>query len=230
MFLNFRVWLMIEYGFRYYNPETGRWLNRDPLEELGGLNLYSFASNDGFNRVDPDGRFGLIGAAVGAIVEVGIQVSINVAKGYTWYDIDVKDVVISAAVGAVAPGWLSAAKKSKALWKGNQLFRNQVQRYADNFGRRIRSTVNPSRADSNVRKLHAKIQRRVAEHNTLLHEAVQAVGVQGAWQIGREVTKRIADEIEVEVRSWGMCPPEASIFEEQIDGQNYAFANPEVLD
>src|SRR5690606_11439989 len=30
------------YGFRYYDPETGRWPNRDPIEEEGGYNLYGF--------------------------------------------------------------------------------------------------------------------------------------------------------------------------------------------
>jgi RHS repeat-associated protein len=44
------------YGFRYYDPETGRWLNRDPIEEAGGLNLYGFVGNDGVNRID---RLGL---------------------------------------------------------------------------------------------------------------------------------------------------------------------------
>jgi hypothetical protein len=33
------------YGFRYYDPETGRWPNRDPMGENGGINLYGFASN-----------------------------------------------------------------------------------------------------------------------------------------------------------------------------------------
>ena len=28
------------YGYRYFDPETDRWLNRDPLEEEGGINLY----------------------------------------------------------------------------------------------------------------------------------------------------------------------------------------------
>ena len=40
------------YGFRYYDPETGRWLSRDPLGEQGGLNLYGFVGNDGVNRRD----------------------------------------------------------------------------------------------------------------------------------------------------------------------------------
>ena len=43
------------YGYRYYNPVTGRWLNRDRIEELGGVNLYGFCENDGVNRIDPFG-------------------------------------------------------------------------------------------------------------------------------------------------------------------------------
>jgi RHS repeat-associated protein len=33
------------YGYRYYNPSTGRWLNRDQIEEIGGENLYAFCHN-----------------------------------------------------------------------------------------------------------------------------------------------------------------------------------------
>ncbi|TAE93461.1 MAG: RHS repeat-associated core domain-containing protein [Verrucomicrobia bacterium] len=40
------------YGYRYYHPQTGRWINRDPIEERGGLNLYGFVGNDGLNRWD----------------------------------------------------------------------------------------------------------------------------------------------------------------------------------
>lgn len=42
----------LHYGYRYYDPETGRWLNRDPIGEMGGLNLYGFVGNDGVNGVD----------------------------------------------------------------------------------------------------------------------------------------------------------------------------------
>jgi RHS repeat-associated protein len=45
------------YGFRYYNPETGRWLNRDPIEEKGGLNLYSFVRNRSVNSYDYLGMY-----------------------------------------------------------------------------------------------------------------------------------------------------------------------------
>jgi RHS repeat-associated protein len=40
------------YGYRFYDPTRGRWLNRDPIEEDGGLNLYAFCGNDGVNAVD----------------------------------------------------------------------------------------------------------------------------------------------------------------------------------
>ncbi|WP_339132894.1 MAG: RHS repeat-associated core domain-containing protein [Candidatus Electrothrix sp. GW3-4] len=43
------------YGYRYYSPDTGRWLSRDPIGEEGGLNLYGFVRNDGINDTDPKG-------------------------------------------------------------------------------------------------------------------------------------------------------------------------------
>ena len=36
---------LIYYNFRYYNPSLGRWINRDPIEEQGGWNLYRFIDN-----------------------------------------------------------------------------------------------------------------------------------------------------------------------------------------
>jgi RHS repeat-associated protein len=62
------------YGFRYYDPETGRWPSRDPIREQGhnllmsasrninlvfgiaGLNAYAFSLNQAVNFVDADGR------------------------------------------------------------------------------------------------------------------------------------------------------------------------------
>ncbi len=43
------------YGYRFYNPTTGRWLNQDPLGINGGLNLYAANGNDGINNIDPYG-------------------------------------------------------------------------------------------------------------------------------------------------------------------------------
>ena len=36
---------MLSYQCRFYRPYEGRWLNRDPIEEAGGENLYAFSGN-----------------------------------------------------------------------------------------------------------------------------------------------------------------------------------------
>jgi RHS repeat-associated protein len=46
------------YGYRWYDPVTGRWPSRDPIEEEGGINLYGFVGNDGLNWVDSLGLRG----------------------------------------------------------------------------------------------------------------------------------------------------------------------------
>ena len=46
---------MLYYGYRYYNPSTGRWLSRDPIGERGGLNRYGFVRNCPISRFDPFG-------------------------------------------------------------------------------------------------------------------------------------------------------------------------------
>jgi RHS repeat-associated protein len=46
------------YEFRVYLPWRGTWLNRDPLEERGGRNLYAFVYNNPNSFVDTDGRYG----------------------------------------------------------------------------------------------------------------------------------------------------------------------------
>ena len=50
---------MADYQYRYYDPLTGRWPSRDPIEEQGGINLYGFVRNNGVNRWDLLGRYSL---------------------------------------------------------------------------------------------------------------------------------------------------------------------------
>ena len=40
------------YGYRYYDPTTGRWPSRDPIEEEGGINLYGFVDNASVGQID----------------------------------------------------------------------------------------------------------------------------------------------------------------------------------
>jgi RHS repeat-associated protein len=43
------------FGYRYYNPETGRWINRDPIEEKGGANVYEYGNSNPISFFDPLG-------------------------------------------------------------------------------------------------------------------------------------------------------------------------------
>ena len=40
------------YGYRFYSPAMGRWVNRDLIEEQGGINLKEFVRNDSINHID----------------------------------------------------------------------------------------------------------------------------------------------------------------------------------
>ena len=43
---------LVYYNYRHLNPHDGRWISRDPIEEEGGWNLFAFAGNSPFLRVD----------------------------------------------------------------------------------------------------------------------------------------------------------------------------------
>ncbi|MEQ1935470.1 MAG: RHS repeat-associated core domain-containing protein, partial [Fimbriimonadaceae bacterium] len=46
------MWFTSHEAYAFYNPSTGRWLSRDPIEEKGGMNPYCFNCNDGVRRWD----------------------------------------------------------------------------------------------------------------------------------------------------------------------------------
>ncbi len=62
--LTILVWLVLsaiiflcaqEKASAFYSPDTGRWLNRDPIQEAGGINLYQSFGNSPNNVGDIDG-------------------------------------------------------------------------------------------------------------------------------------------------------------------------------
>jgi RHS repeat-associated protein len=77
---------LVYYLYRYYDPNLQRWPNRDPLEEQGGINLYSFVRNDPLNQTDPLGKNagtivgGEIGSGFGPVGTV-IGIAIGTAVG-----------------------------------------------------------------------------------------------------------------------------------------------------
>ncbi len=43
-------------AYRAYDPTMARWISRDPIGEMGGINLYGYVRNNALNLVDPLGE------------------------------------------------------------------------------------------------------------------------------------------------------------------------------
>lgn len=46
---------LMNYGYRYYSPQMGRWTCKDPIGEEGGFNLYGMVGNEAVNKYDLNG-------------------------------------------------------------------------------------------------------------------------------------------------------------------------------
>jgi len=52
----FDSWTGLGYwGYRWYSPKLGRWVNRDPIGEKGGMSLYEYVKSAPTHRWDPAG-------------------------------------------------------------------------------------------------------------------------------------------------------------------------------
>ncbi len=90
---------LIYYGLRYYSASMGRFINRDPIGEAGGLNLYAFVGNNTINSWDYlgmvgfsihlqiGGRYGILGRPIDLLWDTdGMwQIDINPVTGQ-WMD------------------------------------------------------------------------------------------------------------------------------------------------
>ena len=68
---------LVHFGARDYDPETGRWISRDPILFHGGdSNLYGYVLNDPVDAIDPIGLWGIKVAAfdgVGGYIQFGVN-------------------------------------------------------------------------------------------------------------------------------------------------------------
>ncbi len=89
--------------FRAYDPAHARWINRDPIAEAGGLNLYAYADGNPITWRDPTGRcpWCVAGAVIGGLGNAynnysayqGGQIS-----GFQYFE----DIVVGVGTGALS--------------------------------------------------------------------------------------------------------------------------------
>ena len=183
------------YGYRYYDPNTGRWPSRDPIEEMEGINLYQAMYNSPTNYFDADGRFNLPGALVGAGWDIGFQIIANVSSGDDWYEIDVSSVAVSFAIGGFFPG---ADKVLKGLtsYLGKQ---GKAIRAVDKAMRRAKGNL---RRQGPIKKANAAVVDEAEAGKKVLQIGAGVV----VGQLLDKAANAVADEIEKEFE--GDCPPQ----------------------
>ncbi len=99
---------------RYYDPETGRFINADGEvnDDILGTNLFSYCGNNPVNRADDNGKGWWIvaGALIGGIVGGVSKIVSNVASGEKWS----KGVLGAFAGGAVSGAIVAATGNAYA--------------------------------------------------------------------------------------------------------------------
>ena len=115
---------------RYYDPVIGRFYGNDPVDVLGhmsrgnpvhGFGRFTYVNNNPYKYTDPDGEFGLIGFAIGFVADAAVQYA-------TSGEIDIKQSLVSGAVGSVTGGLTSLAKSS--LTVGGKVVASQGEKIA----------------------------------------------------------------------------------------------------
>ena len=92
--------------FRYYNAESGRYIKADPIGVNGGINAYAYAQANPIMSADPNGLCPwCIGAAIGGLLDLGIQLAQN---GGNFSCVSWGQVAGATAMGAVGGGFGSA--------------------------------------------------------------------------------------------------------------------------
>ena len=94
---------LLYYGYRHLNPDTGRWLNRDPIGEGGGENPQAVAGNDLANHIDSLGERIVSHVGVSCCRPADIEYSGRLRVGTTAFAEALRDALQAGVEGRV-PG------------------------------------------------------------------------------------------------------------------------------
>ena len=101
----------VYYNYRHYEPVTGRWMSRDPIEEEGGINLYCAVDNalqiDELGLVNYDLLFKGFLQAVGGMLTVGGLILANAGGAAAAPFSGGATAAVVAALDVAVVGWAS---------------------------------------------------------------------------------------------------------------------------
>jgi len=110
--------------FRYYNPQTGRYITPDPIGLEGGINLFAYVANNPVNWVDPEG---LNGTAVPLPIPKPRPIWRTLPK---WLIFPISlPVGIAIAIGSVIVLWPSDIATDESIAEDEPCSKNQERCY-----------------------------------------------------------------------------------------------------
>jgi uncharacterized protein RhaS with RHS repeats len=119
----------------FYDPGTQRWLNRDPIGERGGINLFEFTYSNPINETDPEGLCVTPETALDvASMAIGAA-SFGENLGYGNYGaaaLDLGGYVVDslAAITPIVPGGVGASLKAARAAKAAKAKRYSKEKEA----------------------------------------------------------------------------------------------------
>jgi RHS repeat-associated protein len=166
-----------DFNARTYDQQIGRFIQIDPLTEEAGqdaLTPYHFSGNNPSTFNDPDGKCPWCwGAIIGAVVEYGTQVGVNLAQGKSVKEsltnVDGNAILISAGAGALSGGTSAFIPKTtgaKVLVQSGKIAidagESALQQYNENGSVSFNQTV----TDVGTNKVAGKLTENVTVHST----------------------------------------------------------------
>ena len=162
------------YGYRFYDPGAGRWLNRDPIGEAGGVNLYGMVGNDAVNKWD----------LLGMIDSLSMSIPQMAASGMTAAEIaEITGITLSAAIAAEAA--------ARAAQKVKDFARNA--RGSDPCEKAKDALRQAQKALENTRKAIEEHRQKAADSASTIDDPVKAANPRYVEGLGRWYLKEIAN-------------------------------------